>query len=68
MSFFRSESKTDDDRRTNRLLDSLDAAHEARTGGVSNELTDFEETVLHGVGYHPATQYPPAGHGYPKRG
>jgi hypothetical protein len=64
--FKRSESKKDDDARTNRLLDSLDTAHAARTGNA--DLTAFEETVLFGVGYDPAQSYPPAGHSYPNRG
>ncbi|MBX9425448.1 hypothetical protein [Streptomyces lateritius] len=68
--FKRSESKKDDDNRTYRLLDGLDAAVAARTGDPSGgaDLTPFEETVLFGVGYDPAQSYPPAGHSYPNRG
>ncbi|MFE9484643.1 hypothetical protein ACFYNM_39450 [Streptomyces spororaveus] len=68
--FRRSESKKDDDARTYRLLDGLETAYAARTGDPcgDEDLTDFEETVLFGVGYDQAAGYPPAGHSYPKRG
>lgn len=67
---FRRENKRDDDARTGRLLDGLETAYAVRTGDPVNggDLTDFEETVLFGVGYDPAQPYPPAGHKYPKRG
>ena len=66
----RRETQRHDDKRTTRLLDGVDSAYAARTGDPVNggELTDFEETVLHGVARDPATPYPPAGHGYPRRG
>ncbi|MFF4741299.1 hypothetical protein ACFY2W_36260 [Streptomyces sp. NPDC001262] len=67
---WRRESKRDDDRRTNLLLDALDHAYAVRTGDPCSDagLTEFEETVLHGVGYDPARPYPPAGHRYPRKG
>ncbi|MFF7373620.1 hypothetical protein [Streptomyces tricolor] len=68
--FRRTESKSDDDARTGRLLDGLETAFAVRTGDPCSDadLTDFEETVLFGVGYDPATPYPPAGHTFPRRG
>lgn len=66
----RRENWRDDERRTGRLLDSLDGAFAHRTGDpcADADLTDFEETVLFGVGNDPGQPYPPAGHGYPRRG
>ncbi|MEU4955357.1 hypothetical protein [Streptomyces lavendulae] len=68
--FRRSESKKHDDARTYRLLDGLETAYAVRTGDPcgDEDLTEFEETVLFAVGYDQATEYPPAGHSYPKRG
>lgn len=66
----RRETKRDDDARTNRLLDHLETAYAVRTGDPVNggTLTEFEETVMFAVGYDPGQPYPPAGHGYPKKG
>lgn len=66
----RRETKRDDDARTGRLLDGLDAAYAIRTGDPvdGGDMTDFEETVLFSVAGDPAQPYPPPGHGYPKRG
>lgn len=64
---FRRETRDDDKRRTNSLLDALDRASEMRADPDA-ELDDFETTVLFGVGHDPSLPYPPAGHTYPKRG
>lgn len=66
---FRRERPRDDFRRDLRLLDGIDDAFAARTGDpcADVDLTDFEETILFGVGRNPADPYPPAGHGYPRK-
>lgn len=66
--FRRTETHADDQARTGRLLDALDAYSEARDPHHLVPLDDFEETVLFGVAGDPAQQYPPAGHTYPRKG
>ncbi|MBZ6107324.1 hypothetical protein [Streptomyces olivaceus] len=65
MRLFRSrEDHQDDQDRTGRLLDSLDAAYAHATG----EITDFEDVVICATGAEvDGTPYPPPGHGYPRR-
>ncbi|MDK1477013.1 hypothetical protein QNO07_27075 [Streptomyces sp. 549] len=67
---FRRESQNDDDDRTNRLLDGLDAAYAERTGGAASgmPLTQFEEVVMEGAAPLIGDTYPPAGHTYPRKG
>ncbi|GHD80156.1 hypothetical protein GCM10010336_63420 [Streptomyces goshikiensis] len=38
----------------------------ARTGGVGG-LSEFERIVFHGVAGVAGREYPPPGHGYPRR-
>ncbi|MEV4046693.1 hypothetical protein [Streptomyces sp. NPDC049744] len=63
------ETETDDAERNRRLVQGVEDAYEARTGDAVNggELTEFETTVLFGVWPGSVEQYPPAGHGYPRR-
>lgn len=69
MNIFRSrETQSDDDARTNRLMDGLEAAYEQRRGGEDVPLTQFEEVVLAATVTLSGEPYPPAGHTYPKRG
>lgn len=64
---FRRETAADDKRRTNNLLDAVDAAFD--DGGLADYSDPvFEEVVLFGVGYDPTQPYPPVGHTYPKKG
>ncbi|MFI1678821.1 hypothetical protein [Streptomyces sp. NPDC020607] len=65
----RTETPDDDEARTGRLLDGVDAAYTARTGCVGDgpDLDVFEETVLHATARDPEATYPPPGHGYPRR-
>lgn len=67
--FRRTESRSDDDARTNRLLDSLENAYEQRTGDPvdGGPLTEFESVVLGAAAPSPHADYPPAGHSYPRR-
>lgn len=67
MNFFR-ETKKDDDARTGRLLDALDAYSEARDPHHLVPLDEFEETALFAIAGDPSQLYPPAGHTYPKKG
>ena len=62
MGFFRrTETPTDDNDRTRRLLDAGDAAFET-------EESDFAEVVMEGLWSDvTADPYPPAGHNYPRR-
>lgn len=68
--FRRTETATDDQARTGRILDSLDHAYAARTGDPvdGGPLTDFEEVVIESAAPLQGTPYPPPGHGYPRRG
>jgi hypothetical protein len=68
--YVRCETKRDDDARTGRLLDHLDAMDQLteRPADPDAPLSKFEEVVLFGVAYDPGQPYPPAGHTYPKRG
>lgn len=63
----RRETRHDDHRRTNALLDALDRASEMRPDPDA-ELDEFATVVLFGVANDPTQPYPPAGHTYPKRG
>ncbi|MGW1744558.1 hypothetical protein ACWCRD_02850 [Streptomyces sp. NPDC002092] len=62
----RRESRRDDDQRTGRLLDHMDASY----GHYSDP--DFNDVVMDGLisdkAEAAAGRYPPAGHGYPKKG
>jgi hypothetical protein len=63
---FRRETPADDNNRTERLLDQADTAFGDATA------TAFETVVTTGLGTDKAAaaagNYPPAGHGYPRRG
>ena len=61
--FRRRETAADDQARTGRLLDGLDAAYDGQTG----EITDFENVIIDATGAEFAAPYPPPGHGYPRR-
>jgi hypothetical protein len=65
MAFFRENSR-DDNERTERLLDAADIAF------GDAPATAFETVVTTGLGTDKAAaaagNYPPAGHGYPRRG
>ncbi|MBD9735218.1 hypothetical protein IGX29_26120 [Streptomyces sp. H28] len=67
--FRRRETAADDQARTGRLLDGLDAAYTARTGEVCGEepLDAFEDVVIDAAGAEATGPYPPPGHGYPRR-
>ncbi|MET7687996.1 hypothetical protein ABZT06_08445 [Streptomyces sp. NPDC005483] len=63
---FRRETPADDNRRTGNLIDAFDNA-------ASNGLEeDFEDVLMTGLMTDKAAaaagNYPPAGHGYPRRG
>lgn len=62
----RRETRRDDNDRTIRLLDQADAGFGAGAGST------FEDVVMDGLMTDKAAaaagNYPPAGHGYPKRG
>ncbi|MEU8672962.1 hypothetical protein AB0C71_39440 [Streptomyces anulatus] len=66
--FRRRETPADDNARTNRLMDGLEAAYEQRRGGEDVPLTEFETVVLDATVSLSGEPYPPAGHRYPKRG
>ncbi|WP_416983531.1 hypothetical protein [Streptomyces sp. T028] len=62
--FRRTETAKDDQARTIRILDSLDAAYDGKTG----DLDDFEDVIISATGAEvDGTPYPPPGHGYPRR-
>jgi hypothetical protein len=64
---FRSETRAEDNARTVRLLDASDKAfaHEPADGLA----VEFEAVVMEGLLTDRAVPvYPPAGHGYPRRG
>jgi hypothetical protein len=61
--FRRRETAADDQARTGRLLDGLDAAYDGQTG----EITDFENVIIDATGAEFDAPYPPPGHGYPRR-
>ncbi|MFF4484701.1 hypothetical protein ACFY1A_48240 [Streptomyces sp. NPDC001520] len=64
--FGRRESEQDDQARTTRLLDAVDRASEGVP--ADQPMTPFEVVVLDGLGCGAhCTEYPPAGHGYPRR-
>lgn len=63
---FRRETRSDDDARTGRLLDHVDR-------GLDNEPSSaFSAALLDGLVSDKAAEaaghYPPAGHGYPRKG
>ncbi len=64
---FRRETPADDNARTVRLLDATDAAFEYEP--VTELHEDFESVVMEGLLTDRSVPvYPPAGHGYPRRG
>ncbi|MEU6674824.1 hypothetical protein [Streptomyces sp. NPDC046925] len=65
----RHESRVDDYERSGRLLDDIEGAYATRTGDLvdGGPLTDFEETVTLAASPDPGSDYPPPGHGYPRR-
>ncbi|MFS8200495.1 hypothetical protein ACLVWQ_17635 (plasmid) [Streptomyces sp. CWNU-52B] len=69
MALRRRETQADDQARTGRLLDGLDAAYLTRTGDLMGDadLDDFETVIAAAVHPHDGVTYPPAGHGYPRR-
>lgn len=67
--FRRRENASDDDARTDRILQSLDDAYTARTGDPvdGGPLDPFEETIISAAVPEAGTPYPPPGHSYPLR-
>lgn len=67
--FRRRETPSDDQARTGRLLDGVDAAYAARTGDPvdGGPVDDFESVILSATGAETTDLYPPPGHGYPRR-
>lgn len=64
---FRRETRAHDNARTERLLDASDVAFEREPG--SELHADFESVVMEGLLTDRAVPtYPPAGHGYPRKG
>lgn len=67
---FRRETRRDDNDRTGRLLDAADAAFD-HDGTAAYRDDDFVTALMDGLGTDKAAeaagQYPPAGHGYPRR-
>lgn len=64
--FRHTETPTDDNARTNRLLDHADTAFEHEPATQLHE--DFEAIVMEGLLTDRAvTTYPPTGHTYPRR-
>lgn len=66
---FRRENRSDDNARTIRLLDQSDAAFEREP---ANRLeADFSSALVNGLATDKAAEaagnYPPAGHGYPRK-
>jgi hypothetical protein len=66
----RRENGRDDDRRTKELLGAVDRAFDNDAGAAALEdERSFESVLLFGLANDKAAAtYPPAGHGYPKRG
>ncbi|WP_406122980.1 hypothetical protein OHQ89_12470 [Streptomyces canus] len=62
------ETRSDDNDRTGRMLDAVDAAFDGPIGGRDEA---FVTALVNGLGTDKAAeaagQYPPAGHGYPRR-
>ncbi|MEV0993052.1 hypothetical protein [Streptomyces sp. NPDC049949] len=54
-----------DRERSARLLKAIAAV--AVAAGEPGGLSEFERIVLHGVAVRPGREYPPPGHGYPRR-
>ncbi|MFJ9427581.1 hypothetical protein [Streptomyces sp. NPDC101249] len=68
--FRRTEGPADDQARTGRLLQGVEAAYEQRTGDPvdGGPLDDFEATVISATAaQYDGTPYPPPGHTYPRR-
>lgn len=64
------ENRRDDNRRTSELLDAVDRAFDNDAGVAAlQDDRSFESVLLFGLANDKAVAvYPPAGHGYPKRG
>lgn len=64
------ENRRDDNRRTSELLDAVDRAFDNDAGAAAlQDDRSFESVLLFGLANDKAAAvYPPAGHGYPKRG
>ena len=62
------ETRSDDNDRTGRMLDAVDAAFD---GPIASRDEAFVTTLVNGLGTDKAAEaagnYPPAGHGYPRR-
>lgn len=67
---FGRENRRDDNARTGRLLDAVDAAFD-QDGTAAYRDDRFVTALMDGLGTDKAAEaagnYPPAGHGYPKR-
>lgn len=64
---FRRETRADDNARTIRLLNASDVAFAAEP--ADDLALDFEAVVMEGLLTDRAVPvYPPAGHGYPRKG
>lgn len=57
--FRRAETPAEDQERTVRMLDALDAA--------GADPDDFDDVILAAAGAEVTSPYPPPGHGYPRR-
>ncbi|WP_405747779.1 hypothetical protein [Streptomyces canus] len=64
----RRETRADDNDRTGRMLDAVDAAFD---GSIAGRDEAFVTALVNGLGTDKAAEaagnYPPAGHGYPRR-
>ncbi|MDH6448206.1 hypothetical protein M2155_000614 [Streptomyces sp. SAI-119] len=62
------ETRADDNDRTGRMLDAVDRAFDGR---IADRDEDFVTALVNGLGTDKAAEvagnYPPAGHGYPRR-
>ncbi|WP_103542043.1 hypothetical protein [Streptomyces sp. SM1] len=67
--FRRRETPADDQARTGRLLEGLEAAYANRTGDPCSgvDLDDFENVIVSAAGAEGEPTYPPPGHDYPRR-
>jgi hypothetical protein len=67
----RRETRRDDNERTTRLLDAVDAAFD-QDGTAAYRDDEFVTALVNGLGTDRAAEaagnYPPAGHGYSRRG
>lgn len=67
--FRRRETAAQDQDRSVRFLDGVEAAYARRTGDPCSTapLDDFEDVIVEAAGAEFDAPYPPPGHGYPRR-